>query len=405
MADPPADAVNDIWGDDPLGFLIAPTTAGDFIAGVYERAPLVVARADPDRFASLLSIGSIDRILSGVDLKVGQIDLANAARDIPRSDYLDSNGYIDRGAIARQYQGGATIILQQMHQLDPALARFCRALEHVFSCHIQTNIYLTPPSAQGFRTHYDNHDVLVLQVSGEKAWRLHEAPVPIPYRGERFSSRDHDPGKVSREFVMKAGDCAYIPRGLMHDAQTSGTEPSLHITVGLIVKTWAELMVEAVSEVALRDPDFRRSLPPGFARADFDRGDARAMFAKLVGSLASLATLDPALDLFIDTFIRSRAPDTRGALMDAQRAPAAADGYGLRPFTPWRVETSGEEATLLTAGGAVAFAAAERAALTLVLRGAPFAIAELPLAEESRADFIRRLQAYGVIRRLDQTAP
>ena len=33
---------------------------------------------------------------------------------------------------------------------------------------------------------------------------------------------------------MNAGDCISLPRGLMHDAQNVGDEPSLHITVGLI---------------------------------------------------------------------------------------------------------------------------------------------------------------------------
>ncbi len=70
------------------------------------------------------------------------------------------------------------------------------------------------------------------------------------------------------EFVLKAGECAYVPRGLMHDASTHGDEPSLHITLGLIVKTWADLMLEAVSEVALRHPPlfaapFPSLCPPG----------------------------------------------------------------------------------------------------------------------------------------------
>jgi ribosomal protein L16 Arg81 hydroxylase len=32
----------------------------------------------------------------------------------------------------------------------------------------QTNIYLSPPNAQGFGTHFDSHDVFVLQVAGSK---------------------------------------------------------------------------------------------------------------------------------------------------------------------------------------------------------------------------------------------
>jgi bifunctional lysine-specific demethylase and histidyl-hydroxylase NO66 len=175
----------------------------------------------PDRFASLLSIASIDRLIAGTDLKEGQIDLADASRNLTRDDYLDGNRYADRGAIVNHYRKGATIILQQLHALDPVLSRFCAAMEHVFSCHVQTNIYLTPASNQGFRTHYDNHDVMVVQVEGEKLWRFYNS-FAIPYRGEGFNSQRHEIGEVTHEFLLKAGDVAYVPRGLMHDARTSG---------------------------------------------------------------------------------------------------------------------------------------------------------------------------------------
>ena len=46
----------------------------------------------------------------------------------------------------------------------------------------------------------------------------------------------------------------------MHDAISVGEKASLHITVGLIVKKWADLMLEALSEVAIKNPKFRRSL-------------------------------------------------------------------------------------------------------------------------------------------------
>ena len=42
----------------------------------------------------------------------------------------------------------------------------------------------------------------------------------------------------------------------MHDAQNVGEEPSLHITVGLITKTWADLLLEAISELAITGSAF-----------------------------------------------------------------------------------------------------------------------------------------------------
>jgi lysine-specific demethylase/histidyl-hydroxylase NO66 len=383
------------WLDDPLGYLIGPERVSDFFARVYESEALVVHHGRPDRFEGLLTIDAVDRLVTNVDLREGQLDLADASRRLMRSEYLDRSGLVDRGAVADHHRAGATIILQQAHQIEPSLGRFCRALEHVFSCHVQTNLYLTPPNAQGFKTHYDNHCVLVIQIAGEKAWRLYEKPVDTPFRGEEFELGKHESGELKQEFVLKAGDCAYVPRGLMHDAMTSGSEPSLHITVGLITRTWADLMLEAVSEAALRTPALRKSLPPGYARAGFDRTAARAKLRELAETIAREVQLDPALDLLADNFIRSRAADNRFAVRDASRPVASTDRFRVQANTPYRIAEDGDKLVLVAPGGDLDFPADRRAALERGLNGAPFTPADLEC--ENPEALSARLLAYGLI--------
>jgi ribosomal protein L16 Arg81 hydroxylase len=385
------------WLDDPLGYLIGADRVADFHARVYEREALVVAHGDPKRFEGLLSIDDVDRIVTNVDLREGQLDLANASRQMARSDYVDSAGFVDRGAVADFHRGGATIILQHAHQLEPALGRLCRALEHAFSAHLQTNIYLTPPNAQGFRTHYDNHCVFVLQVAGEKAWRLYEKPIDTPFRGEAFEPGKYQSGDLKQEFVLKAGDCAYVPRGLMHDAQTSGSEPSLHITVGLITRTWADLMLEAVSEAALRTPELRRSLPADYARPGFDRQAARAHLKALAAKIADTVELDPALDLLRDTFIRSRASDNRGAIRDATKPITAQESFALQPLAPFRIAEDGDKLVVISAGGELDFKPEQRAALERALGGPKFTPADL--GGDGAEALTAKLLSYGLIAR------
>ena len=387
------------WLDDPLGYLIGPGRVADFLARIYEREALIIAHGAPARFDGLLSIDDIDRLVTNVDLRQGQLDLADAARNLMRSDYVDAAGYIDRGAVADRHRGGATIILQQAHQFEPALARFCRGLEQVFSAHVQTNIYLTPPNAQGFRTHYDNHDVFVLQIAGDKAWRLYDKPIDTPYRGEQFQSGKHASGELRQEFTLHAGDCAYVPRGLMHDALAAGEQASLHITVGLITRTWADLMLEAISEVALRTPELRRSLPPGYARADFDRGAARAHLTAIAAIAAREIKLDPALDLLADTFIRSRAADNRFAIRDASRPVLSTDSFRAQALSPYRIAEDGDRVVIIAPGGELKFNAEARPALERALSGEAFTPADLPGAKTPE-DLTAKLLAYGLVKRV-----
>lgn len=383
------------WASDALSWLIGPIGHAEFFDRYYEREALIVPRDDADRFAPLLSISSIDALIASADLRSNMIDLADANRELDRNAWVMESGAVDRAVIAHQHALGATIILQQLHQSDPDLAAFCRAMEKTFSCHVQTNIYLTPPSAQGFHTHYDNHDVFVLQVEGEKRWRLYGTPVTTPYRGEGFERGKYDLGEVTSEFVLKAGDCAYVPRGLVHDASTSGDGPSLHVTCGLIVKTWAEVVLEAVSEVALNEPEFRRSLPPGFAHQDFDRTQARALFARLMKILPDRATMDSAFDLMVDSFIRSRDSDIAGAVVSGARPLDPSQAYRLKPIIPWRLAEDGDNLVLIAPGGDLDIKAGEQAAYQHALSGKAFTLADLKI--EGGEAMLRRLIAFGVI--------
>ena len=380
---------------DPLRWLLGEQADG-FLTEVYERKPVVVRHNDPDRFRPLLSLADIDGLVAELDFQRGMLVMTDASRTIAESEYVAPSGAVDRGAVASLYAGGATLILNQLQQSHSGMATLCRSLESVFSCHVQTNTYLTPPSSQGFRTHYDNHDVLVIQIEGEKAWRLHDQPVAIPYRGEGFQPGVYPVGELSDTFVLRAGDCAYVPRGLMHDAATSGDKPSLHITCGLIVRTWADVILEAVSEVCVKDEAFRRSLPPGFANPGFDRTAMGDEFQTLIHRLAEKARLDHALDFAIREFVVSRESDVSGALLGAH-APLA-PAYVARPSI-WRIEEEefdgAKTVQLIAPGGDLSFPGLDRSSLERALSGTAFAPQDLGVPDP--APLIRRLVAAGLI--------
>jgi lysine-specific demethylase/histidyl-hydroxylase NO66 len=393
------------WQEDALGFLVAPVDRADFFEGHYERAPLIAVRGEPDRYGELLTLDTLDAFIASADLREGMLDLTNRHDRLTRDAYVDERGHVIRSAVAELYMKGSTIILPHLHESMANLGEFCRSLEDVFSCHVQTNVYLTPRARedgranQGFPPHYDNHDVFVMQVSGAKAWRLYDVPVEIPYRGEPFDVARHKPGPVTAEFTLRPGDCAYIPRGLMHDAENVGEEPSLHITVGLITKTWADLMLESISELALSEPEFRCSLPPGFAARDFDRARSKAHFDRLVALISEKASMDGAFDLLADNFMRARRPNVAGVIAAAQRPIGEATCFRRRRFVPWNLAADDDgKIALVGPGDDIFFDPDDGEALEVALSGAPFALADLPC--EDAAGLARTLWAAGYLERI-----
>ena len=385
---------------DPLSWLIGPVSEKDFLECHYEQRALHCGHADTARFAELLSLDRIDAIIASSELPSSGLSMARSQPPLKRSDYTFKSGNIDRGAVVRLFQRGATVILNQLQRADETMAGFCRSLEEVFSCHVQSNAYLTPPGNQGFNTHYDDHDVFIVQVHGEKQWRLYAKPVENPYSGEGFKAGVHSPGEIQQEFLLRAGDCLYIPRGLMHDASVHGDDLSLHITVGLIVKKWADLMLEAISEVALKNPKFRRSLPPGYARPDSDKNALEARFRELAREFAEQADFGEVLAYFQENFAKLRRPNLSGALIDAASPITENDLFVRRPFLQAILRRGESEAVIVAPGGNVHFDGKALAGLEVFLSGEPFSIAAFAeLDEEQSIETIRKLSAFGLIER------
>ena len=383
---------------DPLSYLISPISKTEFFKTYHEKEALLSKHNDANRFHGLLSIDRIDEIIASTELPPSSLDMVRKEPPIERSYYTFKNGNIDRGAVIRHYQEGATIILPQLHLADEILAKFCRSLENVFSSHVQTNIYLTPGSSQGFNTHFDDHDVFVIQLSGTKKWRLYQRPIDNPYRGESFNTKDYKAGELQKEFELKEGECVYIPRGLMHDATSVGEKASLHITVGLIVKKWADLMLEALSEVAIRNPKFRRSLPPGFARPGYNNKSAKIYFDELINEFQKNSNFDKVFEVIKENFIRERTPNLRGSLIDTSSNLPKERLYIRRPNLQAKLKRDELETVTICGGGDLRFELKAYKVLQVILSGEPFSAASLGDSEDgSTLDMIKKLTAFGII--------
>jgi hypothetical protein len=223
--------------------------------------------SDFERFQKLLGIQDLDIFLSGAAARVPRVSLADSRRQgsagVPEHEFSqdDDEGSIDLPRLLALYDGGATLVLSQMEEVHPPLARFCRGLERVFMHPVQCNVYLTPPGAQGFRVHYDTHDVLILQVQGEKLWRYWTTP-PVPFANNRTPhQRGMDPQGEPCTQMLRPGDVIYVPRGILHDAASQGAESSLHLTIGLLDISWADALRSALSVMEREDASLRQSFP------------------------------------------------------------------------------------------------------------------------------------------------
>ncbi|MEV0723411.1 cupin domain-containing protein [Micromonospora purpureochromogenes] len=254
-----------------------------FAAAHWGRAPLL-SRADelpnPDGFTDLLSPADADELLSRRGLRTPFLRVAKDGQLVPAARYTGGGGagaeitdqVLDE-KVLELYASGATLVLQGLHRTWPALVDFARDLGAALSQPLQVNAYLTPAGSQGFATHYDTHDVFVLQVDGRKHWRIHPPVLPDPLEQQPWGGRADEvaataDGPAALDVVLAPGDALYLPRGWLHSAQAQESS-SLHLTVGIRALT-RYAMVEELLTLAAEDPRLRAGLPFGTDVADPD---------------------------------------------------------------------------------------------------------------------------------------
>ncbi|MGI9475502.1 MAG: cupin domain-containing protein [Hyphomicrobiaceae bacterium] len=384
-------------------WLIDPIEPSTFFEEYYEKEPLLIERQQSSKWSSLLSVDVVDHYLSTTTPCRPDVFLVDSARDLSPEDYSFPHstppGRIDLPRAYQLFATGATISLSQLHERVAPLARLCRAMEKTFSSHFQTNIYLSPPNAQGFKTHFDSHDVFVLQVSGSKQWTLYDTAIVLPLRGQAFDPEVHSAGPPTREFTLHAGDLFYCPRGLFHSARSTD-ETSLHITLGLIGKTWADAVLEAVSEACLASPALRANLPVGFADPGYDLGEATATLATLLGAIAREAHPTPTLQRMAEDFVTSRRPTYEGCLLECEALLSLECKVMPRPDLIYLMRETGDRLVVLFGASEMRFPASARDAVVFALEHGPFVVRELPfLDDEEKLVLIGRLLKEGLLER------
>jgi lysine-specific demethylase/histidyl-hydroxylase NO66 len=317
------------------------------------------------------------------------LPLSQYTEDVPwRPGSFTRTAVVDQ--VAREFELGASIVLQGLHLNWHPAALYCRNLEAALGCPVQANAYYTPASAQGFSVHHDTHDVFILQVAGRKLWRVYEPVVELPLKSQRWSPGTGDPGAPWAEVSLEAGDTLYLPRGWPHEAVTS-EQSSLHLTIGLHPYTRLDALRAALDGLGGRDVEFRRSLSP-----DADVPEA------LLEHLATRLSPEDVARLMRRRFVATRRPIRDGQLGQVNSLGRLTINRELerRPTVIAELELGPGGGTLLFEGKEIVFPPKACAAVAYACSTeGRFTPAQLPgpLDEQGRLVLARRLVREGFL--------
>lgn len=203
---------------------------------------------EPWDVSSLFGWDVLNRILSSVPLVPPRIRLAGGHAAEPVTEWYSFGGSAAPRVVPQKLHhalnAGATLVVDHVDPFVQPVDQLARELSVLFGTTVQVNSYASLQGAPGFGAHTDDHDVIAIQISGGKTWKISGVGVPEGMPGE---------------FDMLPGSVLYMPQGVEHDVSTHA-EGSLHLTFAIPRPSYKEFMLWALQ--TLDTEELEKLVPP-----------------------------------------------------------------------------------------------------------------------------------------------
>ena len=277
------EALQNEGGDARLfDWLVYPVQTEQFFQQHWETQPLYIQRPQSRSYydgwfssSDLLGLVKQGVLKYGIDMDVTHYE--DGKRTTPSSEPAMAGkvATVDEVQSMMDKNGCSVRLLSPQRYVDK-LHKLLAGLESVWQYGAGCNIYYTPKGTQGFAPHYDDIEAFIIQLEGQKRWRVYRPTERTGGALPRYSSGNFSEnviGEPVMDITLNPGDMLYFPRGWVHQAVASreATTHSLHATLSTAQRhSWCdfmEILLPTVSQAAFEDQlEIRRSLPRGYQR-------------------------------------------------------------------------------------------------------------------------------------------
>lgn len=356
------------------------------------------AQSEPSLLGNLVSLRELELFLMN---REGQEKVVRVVGGRATQPDLKDRGDTDcsAGEALDAWAEGKTLVFNGIDRQLPAVHALARGLRGELKCRVGCNLYLTPAYGRGFESHYDSHDVFILQLFGSKRWRIGARAVDAPMPFQIHERITIDDGAQYTQITMLPGDVLYLPRGQAHAAVTE-EDLSGHLTIAFYPKTYLDLILTAATIAADHDSRFREYLPP----SGFLIGSDTVVKVRTLMASVSDECFAEAGEAFCELLVseRYRSPIDLLGLQGKFGALSERDRFRATPYLMASVSHGKGTLDLNAMGKSISLPPDAIEDVLLCCSGRVFTLSDLrrQSSHDERAKFVRRLLSEGIVQRL-----
>jgi ribosomal protein L16 Arg81 hydroxylase len=227
-----------------------------FLTDIWQQRPALLSPAEPP--VDVFPPAEMERLLDHGLPMSPYIELVQHNGTVPPERFCRRGAFMDRAetlcpdaALVRRLvlSEGAGILLRYVEHWHPGVRQLTEGLAAALGRNVEAFYFFTPPQVQSRPVHRDDADVLAIQVSGRKEWRVYEGPTSDSWTPKAVEQPACAP---LLQVTTGPGDVLYIPRGYAHAAKAVGNVRSVHLSLTIREAGSAELK-EALVDALLSD--------------------------------------------------------------------------------------------------------------------------------------------------------
>lgn len=163
---------------------------------------------------------------------------------------------IDLPVLEQLLAQGASVVFNKLNMVFPELGALAAGLAKRFESPVEITAVMSFDDRSGIEPHHDTHNLFIVQLEGDKTWRLLGDPVEPGMHHDQFKG----PEGEAREFVLRPGDAMFLPAGQRHVC-TASLGNSVHVAF-LLQHPEASMAVAVLANAILEDSRMKAPFLP-----------------------------------------------------------------------------------------------------------------------------------------------
>lgn len=261
---------------DYIAELIAPVSLSTFFESYWDKKHIYIKKEDGKNLHQLFSYERLSEIVNTqiYNLRPHDLRITTAGNILDTEEFTEvSSHYVSAVTQPREkisisklneyLQNGASVVISEIHETDKVLQQFAHQLKGDFGVPVSVTVVHSSKANETFKPHYDTTDLFILQIDGQKLWKLGGYTAhPTKFRDETNYTETIDTD--AEDVILSPGDVLYIPSGAWHDT-ASVTDTSLSLSISVHNKRNIDLAYTIIhyylSQNLLNDKVLRANMP------------------------------------------------------------------------------------------------------------------------------------------------